>query len=170
VKREVSGKMRSKSRVLAAAVMAVIAITAIAYAQTIMGSITVATKEAVTVNDIGEIKFPARSAGVRTYEDVITLSLTTSNGFQDKDDVVVRVELVPLDAEVYAGFRALTIQIIYGTNPVATLTMNTPCAEFTIENITPGTYQYHVKIIFATGEKTMTVHIRLKVTIVGILP
>jgi len=156
--------------VLVAAVMAVIAITAIAYAQNIMGSITVAIVEMVNVNDIGPYNFPARSAGVRTYENVIALYLTEGNGFKRNDDVVVRVELVPLDAEVYAGFRALTIQIIYGTNPVATLTMNTPCAEFTIENITPGTYQYHVKIIFATGEKTMTVHIRLKVTIVGILP
>lgn len=163
--------MRSKSRVLAAAVMAVIAITAIAYAQNIMGSITVETKEAVTVNDISGT-FPARSAGVREYDDVITLSLTTSNGFQDNDDVVVRVELVPLDAEVYAGFRALTIQIIYGSDPVATLTMNTPYDEFTVEDIDtdPGEYTYDVKIIFATGSKEVTANIGLKVTIVGVLP
>ena len=155
---------------LAAAVMAVIAITAIAYAQNIMGSITVAIVEMVNVNDIGPYNFPARSAGVRTYEDVITLSLTTSNGFQDKDDVVVRVELVPLDAEVYAGFRALTIQIIYGSDPVATLTMNTPYDEFTITNLSPNTYTYGVRIIFATGSKEVTADIGLKVTIVGVLP
>ena len=161
--------MQGRSRKLAAAIMAMIAITTIAYAQAIMGTITLSTAEAVSVSAITDT-FPARSAGVREYTNTIGLDLSNGKGFKSGDDVVVRVELVPLDAEVYAGFRALIIQIVNAGGPVATLTMNTPYAEFKEKNISPGTYNYNVKIIFATGYETVTATIGLRVTIVGILP
>jgi hypothetical protein len=169
MEKEVNGKMQGRSRKLAAAIMAMVAITTIAYANAIMGTITLSTAEAVWVSDITDI-FPARSAGVREYAAKITLDLSGGKGFKDHDDVVVRVELVPLDAEVYAGFRALIIQIVRGGTVKATLTMNTPYAEFKETDITLGTYNYDVRIIFATGYETVTATIGLNVMIVGILP
>jgi hypothetical protein len=161
----------SKRQVLAATVLTIIAVAAIAYAQTIMGTVTLTTAELVNVADISDT-FPARSAGERTYSSKITLDLTNNAGFQGGEDVVVRVELVPLGAEVYAGFRSLVIQVIPagGADPVATLTLQTPYSDFTIPDITPSTRSYDVKVIYATGEKTVTAKLGLKATIVGVLP
>jgi hypothetical protein len=160
----------SKKQVLAATMLAIVAIAAIAYAQVIMGTVTLTTAELVNVTDIKDT-FPARSAGVRTYSDIITLNLTREAGFRDGDDVVVRVELVPLGAEVYAGFRSLVIQVFNPTeDAVATLTLQTPYSDFTIKDITLTTYNYSVRVIYATGEKTVTATLGLKATIVGVLP
>jgi hypothetical protein len=161
----------SKRQVLAATMLAIVAIAAIAYAQVTMGTVTLTTAEVVDVTGI-EDTFPARSAGVRTYSNIITLDLTSQAGFQGGEDVVVRVELVPLDAEVYAGFRSLVIQVFNQTTgaAVATLTLQTPYSDFTISNISPSTYSYDVKVIYATGETTVTATLGLKVTIVGVLP
>jgi hypothetical protein len=161
----------SKKQVLAATMLAIVAIVAIAYAQAIMGTVTLTTAELVEVSNIQDT-FPARSAGERTYSSTIALNLTSKAGFRSSDKVVVRVELVPLSAEVYAGFRSLVIQVIPtgDTEPVATLTLQTPYSDFTIQNTSPGTYTYDVKVIYATGEKTVIAKLGLKATIVGVLP
>jgi hypothetical protein len=158
-----------KKQVFAAAMLAIIAMVAIAYAQNIMGTVTLTTVEPVTVSNITDT-FPARSAGVRTYPNIIALELSSSNGFRSGDDVVVRVELVPYDAKVYAGFRSLVIQILYAANVRATLTLQTPYSDFTLENIATQLYSFDVVVIFATGKEPVTATLGLKVTIVGILP
>jgi hypothetical protein len=162
----------SKRQMLAATVLTIIAIAAIAYAQAAMGTISLTTTEAVSHGSISDT-FPARSAGARVYKSAnnnITLALDNSHGFKTNDKVLVRVELVPLDVNAYAGFRALVIQVLdVNGNVKATLTPNTPYDEFEETISTLGTYNYCVRIIFATGVEELTANIGLRATIVGIV-
>jgi len=164
--------MVGKKHVFVAVVLVAMAMIAIAQAQILLGTVTVTTAEAVKSPTI-TAKFPARSAGKRIYktsENNITLTLTTANGFADGDDVRVAVELVVNDPAIFEGFKSLVIEVVNSTGTaVATLTKNTPYAEFVQSNITPGgTYTYAIRIIFATGPKTLTnVAFRLSATIIG---
>jgi hypothetical protein len=164
VKKEVSGKMQSRSRIIAAAVMALIAITTMAYAQLYTGTVTVATQEVVAVKSWTET-FPARGAFTRTESDVITLDFT-KGGFQAGDKVLVKVELVIDDPKIYE-LKSLVVKIKdSGGSVAAVLTLGTPYDEF--EVIVPGslTKSYSAEIVAATGEAT-GITFELSASIIG---
>lgn len=158
----------SKKRVFATVVLIIIAVTTIAYAQLLLGVVTVTTEEAVTIASQADT-FPARSTGNRTYDNMITLNFS-KGGFIANDSVQVRIELVVDDPRIYEGFTSLVIEILNSTDAIkSTLTLSTPYDEFveTVPNPAAAT-SYKVKIIFATGETELTdVTFKLSATIIG---
>jgi hypothetical protein len=164
VEKEVSGKMQSKSRIIAAAVIALIAITTMAYAQLYTGTVTVATEEVVAVKSWTET-FPARGAFTRTEPDVITLDFT-KGGFQAGDKVLVKVELVIDDPKIYE-LKSLVVKIKYGGSAVAVLTLGTPYDEFEVTVPDPvAAVSYSAEIVAATGEAT-DITFKLSASIIG---
>jgi hypothetical protein len=157
----------SKKQVFAIVALMAIAATTVAYAQLLLGSVTVTTEEAVAVTSWSDT-FPARSTGNTTQNNVITLDFS-KGGFTAGDNVRVRVELVVTDPKIYEGFKSLVIQVSNATAVKGTLTLNTPFDEFeeTVPNPV-GTKSYNVEIIFATGELELTnVSFKLSATIIG---
>jgi hypothetical protein len=155
----------SKRQVLAATMLAIIAITAIAYAQLMTGTITVTTKERVTVTDINIGTVPARAAGNKTVEGAITVDLSGLNG---ASKALIGVELVADDLKIYEGFKAFVVQIKNATNSVvAVLTLSNPYAEFEVGCGTSHTF--NVTVIYAAGSMPVTdVRVHLGATIKAI--
>jgi hypothetical protein len=158
----------NKKRVFATVALMVIAVTTIAYAQLLLGAVTVTTEEAVTIASWADT-FPARSTGNKTYSDKMTLNFS-KGGFVANDSVRVRVELVVDDPRIHEGFTSLVIEILDAADAIkSTLTLNTPYDEF--EETVPdpvAAKSYKVKIIFATGETELTdVPFKLSATIIG---
>jgi hypothetical protein len=158
----------NKKRVFATVALMIIAVTTIAYAQLLLGVVTVTTEEAVTIAPQVDT-FPARSTGNKTYDNMITLNFL-KGGFAANDSVRVRVELVVDDPRIHEGFTSLVIEILNATDSIkSTLTLNTPYGEFaeTVPNPVAAK-SYNVKIIFATGETELTdVPFKLSATIIG---
>jgi hypothetical protein len=152
----------SKREVLAATMLAIIAITAIAYAQLAMGTITVKTEERVSVSGINIGTVPARAAGSKTENNAITVDLRDLSG-----TALIGVELVANDIDIYKGFRAFVVQIknTNMTSPVV-LTLSNPYAEFEI--LCGALQNFDVTVIYVAGEKTVDVEVRLGVTIKAI--
>lgn len=158
----------SKKKVFAAVVLMAIALTTIAYAQLLLGVVTVTTEEAVTIASWSDT-FPARSTGNKTYDDKMTLNFS-KGGFAANDVVRVKVELVIDDPRIHEGFTSLVVQVLNSSDSAkATLTLSTPYDEF--EETVPSpvaAISYKVKIVFATGEKELTdVSFKLSATIIG---
>lgn len=160
-------EMIGRKRLFAALALIAIAMSTIGYATLLTGQITVTTEEVVTVDDVSAT-FPARSAGSITFVDMITLDFTIG-GFAGDDVVLMRVELVIDDPEIYEGFKSLVIQIRDGSTVEAVLTKNTLYDEFEVTvATTPASESYDVKVIFATGKKTLSnVPFKLSATVIG---
>lgn len=158
----------SKKRVFATVALIIIAVTTLAYAQLLLGVVTVTTEEAVTIASQVDT-FPARSTGNRTYDNMITLNFS-KGGFVANDTVRVRIELVVDDPRIHEGFTSLVIEILNATDAIkSTLTLTSPYGEFeeTVPNPVAAT-SYKVKIIFATGETELTnIPFKLSATILG---
>jgi glyoxylate carboligase len=165
-----------KKQVFAAAILAIIAITAIAYAQLLTGTITVSiesTEKRLQVQSsmpIGTV--PARAAGSKTFEKAINVTL------QDGEKALIGFELVADDLNIYKGFRAFVVRIENQNDTttlfdgVVVLTLNNPYAEietFSITASTEGKYWLKVTVTYAAGEVTVdNVNVRLRVTIKAI--
>jgi hypothetical protein len=162
--------MMNKKQVFAAVALMALAMTTIAYANLVLSAVTVTTEEAVTVSSITGT-FPARSAGARTYADKVTLDFT-KGGFAADDSVLVRVELVVDDPDIYKGFKSLVLQVKEGDVVETTLTLNTPYGVFTETVGDPvAAKNYDVKIIFATDKEALTdVAFKLSASIIGFGP
>ncbi|MFA5869283.1 MAG: hypothetical protein WC941_06230, partial [Candidatus Bathyarchaeia archaeon] len=119
----------NKKQVFAAVALMAIAMTTIAYANLVLSAVTVTTEEAVTVTPFTD-KFPARGSGTKTYANKIKLDFT-KGGFAVGDSVLVRVELVVDDPNIYKGFKSLVLQVLEGATIETTLTLNTPYGVFT---------------------------------------
>jgi hypothetical protein len=161
--------MASKRQVFAATMLAAIAITAIAYAQVIMGTVTITTGEVVEEIPSKSFNFPARSAGSESLGNIV-LNFS-KGGFTAGDTVRIRVELAVDNADVYEGFRALVVKIVDGSAVKAILTLSTPYDEFTILVSDPATTEKSlaVSLTYATGAKEIaSATFRLRVTIVGL--
>jgi len=157
----------NKKKVFAAVALMAIALTTIAYAQLLLGIVTVTTEEAVDVTSWSDT-FPARSTGNTTYSDAMTLNFS-KGGFTAGDSVRVRVELVVDDARIYEGFLSLVIRVLDAGTAKATLTLTTPHDEFAETVPTPvAAKSYSVELVFATGETELTnVSFKLSATIMG---
>jgi hypothetical protein len=166
VEKEVSGKMQSRSRIIAAAVMALIAITTIAYAQVIMGSLTINTEEIVTTVPSETLYIPARGAVSKDIGNIVLTFPSNYGGLKYR----VRVELAVDDLDVYTGLRALVVRVGDEASPYAILTLNTPYDEFTLTIPSGGsTETLPVHVVVAAGAKEVSsAVIRLRVTIVGV--
>jgi hypothetical protein len=156
----------SKRQVLAATMLAIIAITAIAYAQLVTGTITVTTKDRVTVSNIDIGTVPARAAGNKTAEEAITVDLSGLTG-----KALIGVELVADDLKIYEGFKAFVVQIKNATDPskpvVTVLTLSNPYAEF--EVWCGASHKFDVTVIYAAGSMPVTsVTVHLGATIKAI--
>jgi hypothetical protein len=159
----------SKREVLVATMLAIVAITAIAYAQAVMGTVTITTDEVVQSIPGGTFIFPARSAGSVSLGNIV-LNFSKGN-LVAGSSVRIRVELAVDDANIYEGFRSLVVKVTDGSTVKAILTLSTPYDEFTITVPNPNTQQVTlpVELIYATGEKPIShATFRLLVTIVGV--
>jgi len=157
--------MISKRKVFAAVLLATIAMATIAYAQLLTGTVSVTTIEAVSVASSWDLgKIPARSAGSETKSCAINFTLTSNNGFTSGDKVLVAVELVVDDPNMYKGFKAFVVQITgpnYTSTVQALLTLNHPYAEFEITTA-DKLYMYDAKVIYSAGSKevsSVTIHL-----------
>ncbi|MEM1659494.1 MAG: hypothetical protein QW794_03815 [Thermosphaera sp.] len=158
--------MVRKSQVLAAAILAIIALSAIAYAHAIMGTVTLTTVEVVESIPSVTYTFPARSAGNKGLGDIV-LNFS-KGGFSAGDTVRVRVELAVDDPQIYEGFHSIVIRVRDGTTVKAILTLHTPYDEFTVSVPASLTKSLPVDLIYATGAKPVIgATFRLRVTIVG---
>jgi hypothetical protein len=159
----------SKREVLAATMLAIVAVVAIAYAQAIMGTVTITTGEVVQSIPGGTFTFPARSAGSVNLGNIV-LDFSKGN-ISAGSTVRIRVELAVDNASIYEGFRSLVVQVTDGSTVKAILTLSTPYDEFTITVPSPNTQEVTlpVSLIYATGAKPISsATFRLRVTIVGV--
>ena len=149
--------MAGKGQIAAAAMLAAIAITAIAYAQLYTNTITVTTVDKVTVSSIELGTIPARAAGQVSSQKAITVDLFGLTGYTK---ALIGVELVADSLEIYEGFRAFVVQIKNTSGVKAVLTLNNPYAEFEANYGTK--HELDVTVIYAAGEKAVgpvTVHL-----------
>ena len=169
MKKEVNGKMQGRSRKLAAAIMAIVAIATIAYAQATIPTLTINTADIVTNIPGGDLYIPARGA---REVDIGNIELTFPDSNYLGLTYRVRVELAVDEAEIYTGLRSLVVRVKDSSDNVkAILTLNTPYDEFTVtpSGNPPVVKSYSVHVTAAAGEKPISgATIRLRVTIVGV--
>ena len=158
--------MISKRQVFAAVALIAIAMTTIAYAQLLTGTITVTTEEVVSVKTT-TVTFPARGVFNRTVSEVIKLDFT-KGGFQAGDEVLVKVELVIDDPTIHE-LRSLVVKIKDASTGavVAVLTLGTPYDEFEVTVPDSRVMKYDADIIAATGGKAVSMKFRLSASIIG---
>ena len=152
-------KLVSGKKLLATLILIALAVPLTGYGYLLMGSLTVTTEEAVAVSD-ASITLPARCSGTDTFTGVITLDFT-KGGFAVGDQVVVLTELVPTDIKIVQGFRYITVEVLDGGNVVATMTLSTPQAEFTVTVPDDGTGNpaaktYDLRVTWMTGPSQVT--------------
>jgi len=161
--------MVSKKQMLTAVALIAIAMTTIAYAQVIMGTVTLTTDEVVQSIPSGSFNFPARSAGEKSLDDIV-LNFS-KGGFIGNETVWIRVELAVDEYEIYEGFHSLVVKVHNDSAVKAILTLHTPYDEFevTVPSDPKTTVELHVELIYATGAKPITdATFRLRVAIVGL--
>jgi len=158
--------MANMKQVFAAAMLAAIAITAIAYAQLLTGTITVDTEERLAVQSTMNLdKIPARAVHSQTFQKAINVTLTDISG----SNALIGVELVADDLDIYKGFRAFVVQIkpSGGGDVLAVLTLSNPYAEFELN--CGSDYNLDVVVIYAAGTQPVSnVNVRLGATIKAI--
>ncbi|MCL6578985.1 MAG: hypothetical protein K6T73_06305 [Candidatus Bathyarchaeota archaeon] len=157
--------MVSKKQIFAAVALIAIAMTTIAYAQLLTGTITVTTEEVVSAKTWTKV-FPARGAFKRTESGVITLDFT-KGGFATGDKVLVKVELVIDDPKIHE-LKSLVVKIKNATHTLAVLTLGTPYAEFEVTVPAGSTsVSYDAEIVAVTGEKAVSTTFKLSASIIG---
>jgi hypothetical protein len=163
VKREVSGKMQSKSRIIAAAVMALIAITTIAYAEISVGSI------GINPGDIN-ISYPSINiyvpkGGVKSGSGTITIGFPSNFAGMN---VRFRAEIIVGEA-LYRDLLALNVLIKDG-GTVARLTLSQPWDEFDIQVQASSPYEKSltVVVIAVAGPNAASGTVDLRIVPVGI--
>lgn len=146
-----------KGKILAALALVTVVLSTIGYAQLQFGMFIVTTKEIATVSiddmDFGTL--PKRSSGTECFSEAINIAF--EEDFEAGTEVTIKTELVIWDSDVYRGFRALVVLVKEsGGGTKAVLTLNSPYAEFDYTIETAGeTKLYNVKVIYATGSKTL---------------
>ena len=147
-----------KVKKLTALALVSVVLSTIGYAHIQLGMFIVSTKDIATVSvenmDLGTL--PSKSAGTKTFSEAI--NITFDDAFEAGTEVTIKTELVIWDSEVYRGFRAIVVLVKdSGGGTKAVLTLNSPYDEFVHTIDTAGeTKLYDVKVIYATGSKTLT--------------
>ena len=168
-KREDEKRMVSKKQMFAAVALIAIAMTTIAYAQIIMGTITINTEEVVTSVPSYSLTIAARGAVEKNIGDIgLTFPANLRAG---APTYRVRVELAVDEYEIYEGLRALVVKVRQDSTVKAILTLNSPYDEFTLyvpDGDGPCSFSLPVDVIAAAGAKEVSGTIRLRITILGV--
>jgi len=160
--------MASKKQVLAAAMLAAIAITAIAYATITTNSFGISAESVTVKLNTFTLKIPAPGGAYttdRTGDDALKITFPSALASQT---VRLRAELV-VDGELYQKLRALTVKVGPVNSPKAILTLNNPWDEFTdsVPSASPYTLSYDVRVIAAAGADGVDGTVMLRVVPVG---
>jgi hypothetical protein len=168
-KREDEKRMVSKKQMFAAVALIAIAMTTIAYAQIIMGTIAINTEGVVSSVPDFTLYIPKGGA---VEKDIGNIELTFSENLRvGAPTYRVRVELAVDNYEIYEGLRALVVKVMQGSTVKAILTLNSPYDEFTLyvpAGVGAYPFSLPVDVIAAAGAKEVSGTIRLRVTILGV--
>jgi hypothetical protein len=161
VKREVSGKMQSRSRIIAAAVMALIAITTIAYATISAGSIGINPEDINISYPSPSINIYVPKGGVSSYSGTITIKASSSITVRFRAEIIV-------DDALYRDLRSLIVRIKDGTGVKARLTLSQPWDEFDLTLSTNVPVNLDVYVVVAAGSSDASGSVELRIVPVGI--
>jgi hypothetical protein len=167
VEKEVSGKMQSRSRIIAAAVMALIAITTIAYAEISVGGIGINPGE-INIS-YPSINIYVPKGGVKSDSGTITIRFPSNFA---RMNVRFRAEII-VDEALYRDLLALNVLIKDGdTSEVkARLTLSQPWDEFNIQvpaSSSPYEKSLTVVVIAVAGPNAASGTVDLRIVPVGI--
>jgi hypothetical protein len=152
------GRKVGKGKMLAALALILISLSTIGYAAYTFGSFTVTTKDIATVSvgtmDLGTI--PKNSAGTQTFSKGV--NATYGDAAFAGRAVTVKCELVISNPDVSTSFRSFVVDLYDGATLEATVTTNSPYAEFAY-TIVGGTetVSYDIKVTYYTGSRAVTV-------------